>query len=203
MRLNTETNSAASSPPRSSSEESETQPNSSRIHLHPPTPSPSVGASPMLVAGSSTRSSSSYVASSSGSSSSSSIGSPPPVDAPSPLALSPVETAGDNGYDLASLLSSVYPDGTGLDSNIGSLFDGLIRHDHLNLSNADSCLMHHERGHCGCLSDSASYSVVLELSLRLRRAAEVLSHDAKHRAASSNCPIHQRITDLDRRARCV
>lgn len=142
------------------------------------------------------------IASSTPSSSSSSFGTPSPIDTPSPLSLSPVEVAGDGGYDLASLLSTYYPEGAGLNDGIDSLFDGLIRNDSLGMANPDSCLMHQDRGHCGCLSDATSYSVVLELSLRLRRAAEVLAHDAKHRASQS-CPIHQRITDLDRRARYV
>ncbi|KAI0342114.1 hypothetical protein BDW22DRAFT_1429612 [Trametopsis cervina] len=197
LQLNTEAGSNPSSPPRSCSEESEASSSSSpRIHLHPPTPSPSARASPQL----SSRVAPLHIASSSAaSSSSSSIGSPSPVDPPSPLGLSPGDATGDSGYDFTSLLSSVYTDGTGMDNNFDNILEGLIRQDQLALSNPDPCHIHHERGHCGCLSDATSYSVVLELSLRLRRAAEVLSRDAKHRTASM-CSLHQRITDLDRRA---
>lgn len=143
------------------------------------------------------------------SSASSSYSSPSPLDTPSPssLTLSPVEIAGDSGYDLASLLSTCYPDGAGLEGALDSIFDGFIRTDGLNgLSGADSCLLGHDSshmdGHCGCLSDSGSYNVVLELSLRLRRAAETLNQFPKHRTPSS-CPIHQRISDLDRCATYV
>ncbi|KAI0093057.1 hypothetical protein BDY19DRAFT_405215 [Irpex rosettiformis] len=203
LRLVADSNSVPTSPPRSSSEESEDPVNSSpRIRLHPPTPSSSTGSSPLLAAGSSKSSatmSPHFAPSPSASSNSSSLGSPPPTDAPSPLSLSPVDGAPEGGYDFASLLSTVYHDGAGLDGNLDNLLDGLMRGENLSLPHSDPCLMHHDRGHCGCLSDSTSYGVVLELSLRLRRAAEVLSHDVKHRA-SPNCPIHQRIADLDRRA---
>ncbi|KAI0699555.1 hypothetical protein BC835DRAFT_538584 [Cytidiella melzeri] len=189
IRLNSEANSATSSPPRSSSEDPVSPSCSSpRIHAHSTTPSSSAGASPLLAAGSSTRSSRS-----------SSLGSPPPNDVPSPPGLSTAEAMPDDSYNLACLLSSVYPNGPGLDNGIDNLLDGLIRSENLSISNHNPCLVHHERGHCGCLTDATSYSVVLELSLRLRRAAEVLGHNSKHHP-SSHCLIHQRIADLDRRA---
>ena len=132
------------------------------------------------------------------SSSSSSYSSPSPLGTPSPLTLTPVDVAGDNPYDFASLLSTYYPDGTGLDGTLDSIFDGLIRPEGISgMPDTDACLGGHIDGHCGCLSDSSSYNVVLELSLRLRRAAETLGHFPKHRAAST-CPIHQRIAELDR-----
>lgn len=130
-----------------------------------------------------------------------------PPRPPSSLALSPVDISSDGGYDLASLLSTCYADGAGLEGALDSIFDGFIRTDGLNgLSGADTCLMGHDNshidGHCGCLSDTGSYNVVLELSLRLRRAAETLNRFPKHRTPSS-CPIHQRISDLDRCATYV
>lgn len=135
---------------------------------------------------------------SSSSSSSSSYNSPSPLDTPSPLTLTPVDAPGDNPYDFASLLSTCYPDGAGLDGTLDSLFDGLIRTEGISgMAGAEACLGNHMGGHCGCLSDTSSYNVVLELSLRLRRAAETLGHFPKHRAAST-CPIHQRIAELDR-----
>ncbi|KAH0827822.1 hypothetical protein J3R83DRAFT_3447 [Lanmaoa asiatica] len=51
-------------------------------------------------------------------------------------------------------------------------------------------------GHCGCLNEVASYNVVLELSLRLRKAANILSHSANHRF-NTGCPLNQGIVDLD------
>ena len=113
------------------------------------------------------------------------------------MSLTPVEVVGDHGLDLASLLSSYYPEGSGLEGTFDNIFDNLIRNEGMGMGGPDSCLSHPDGSHCGCLGESASYNVVLELSLRLRRAAETLGQYAKHRAAS-NCPIHQRIAELDR-----
>ncbi|KAI0250366.1 hypothetical protein BJV78DRAFT_1220219, partial [Lactifluus subvellereus] len=49
---------------------------------------------------------------------------------------------------------------------------------------------------CGCLSDAVGYRAVLELFLRLRRAAEVLSRHPVHHV-SSTCFLKQRIMELD------
>lgn len=114
---------------------------------------------------------------------------------PSPVVLTPVD---DSGYDIGSLLAQCYPGGAGLDGAIDNLFDGLIRSDNAAIPNPEPCLMHPETVHCGCLGEANSYNVVLELSLRLRRAAETLAHYSRHRSASANCQIHQRIADLDR-----
>ena len=185
----TSTPGTSSPPPRSPSEESDSAlSNSPRIHLQPPTPAPSSRASPLTIASSTT------------SPSSSSFSTPSPIESPSPLSLSPIDTASDGAYDLASLLSSCLSEGAGLESSLDDLFDGLARNETLGIATPDTCFIHQDRGHCGCLQDATSYGVVLELSLRLRRAAEVLAHDAKHRV-SHNCPIHQRIADLDRRTR--
>ncbi|KAI0753946.1 hypothetical protein BC629DRAFT_1554409 [Irpex lacteus] len=185
LRLRADSTSTPTSPPRSSSEESESPSSSSpRIHLHLPrlahlqVPHRSYILFDFLK----------LVLN----------GLPPPIDVPSPLSLSPTDSGSEGGYDFARCCHRIH-DGNGLDGNLDNLLDGLMRHEHIGLTHSDPCHMHHDRGHCGCLTDATSYSVVLELSLRLRRAAEVLSHDAKHRA-SPNCPIHQRITDLDRRA---
>ncbi|KAI0267143.1 hypothetical protein BC834DRAFT_98793 [Gloeopeniophorella convolvens] len=55
---------------------------------------------------------------------------------------------------------------------------------------------HAPLGECGCLSDAANYHAVLELSLRLRRAAEVLSRHPPH-SAGSMCLLKHRIAELD------
>ncbi|EKM54400.1 uncharacterized protein PHACADRAFT_146309 [Phanerochaete carnosa HHB-10118-sp] len=114
---------------------------------------------------------------------------------PSPLVLTPVD---DSSYDIGSLLAQCYPGGAGLDGAIDNLFDGFIRSDNATIPNPEPCLIHPETVHCGCLGEANSYNVVLELSLRLRRAAETLAHYSRHHSASVNCQIHQRITDLDR-----
>ncbi|KAF9643795.1 hypothetical protein BDM02DRAFT_3122929 [Thelephora ganbajun] len=52
-------------------------------------------------------------------------------------------------------------------------------------------------GHCGCANETNSYIVLLELSLRLRKASEVVGHHFKH-FSGSTCGLNQRITDLDK-----
>ncbi|KAL1677320.1 hypothetical protein EV122DRAFT_279276 [Schizophyllum commune] len=49
--------------------------------------------------------------------------------------------------------------------------------------------------HCGCLHDPAAYATILELSLRLRKAAEVLSR--VHATTRRSCRLTQRVTELD------
>ncbi|KAJ7088120.1 hypothetical protein C8R44DRAFT_819505 [Mycena epipterygia] len=49
---------------------------------------------------------------------------------------------------------------------------------------------------CGCLNETACYSVVLELSLRLRRAADVLGRSPSH-SSNFDCALNARIADLD------
>lgn len=167
--------SAAPSERSSSAEAESTRP--SEVHLQLPSTSSS-RASPFDMNGPSTPGSS-------GSSTS----------CPSPTILTPVD---ESGYDIGTLLAQCYPGGAGLDGAIGGLFDGLIRSDSMAIAGSDSCMMHPEAVHCGCLGEAASYNVVLELSLRLRRAAETLAHNSRHHSASANCQIHQRIADLDR-----
>ena len=55
---------------------------------------------------------------------------------------------------------------------------------------------HKQAGHCGCVLDSANYSNMLELSLRLRKVSDVLSRSANHQMGSF-CPLNQRISELD------
>ena len=52
-------------------------------------------------------------------------------------------------------------------------------------------------GHCGCANETSSYIVLLELSLRLRRASEVVGHHFKHFPGSA-CSLNQRITEFDK-----
>ncbi|THH30783.1 hypothetical protein EUX98_g3406 [Antrodiella citrinella] len=145
----------------------------------------------------------SVLSSPSSSRSRSSLGSPGPSHTPpSPLALTPVDGrhmhdqhGPSAGYDFASFLTSYYNDQPGMDG----VFNGLLGPEDSAL--ADPFLMEHMKhgnsGHCGCLSELKSYSVVLDLSLRLRRAAEILGLSPKHLSAS-DCSIHQRIAAMDR-----
>lgn len=89
-------------------------------------------------------------------------------------------------YDLTSIFFP-YPGVPGCEDNYGLL----------KVNQADeSCFIKQHGGHCGCLHESASYNVVLELSIRLRKAADILARSASHHIGS-NCPLNQRIADLD------
>ncbi|KAG1808263.1 uncharacterized protein BJ212DRAFT_1280990 [Suillus subaureus] len=96
-------------------------------------------------------------------------------------------------FDLASIFMS-YPGLIGCEDNLGhNVITG-----HLD----DTCRSNHCRNisahsHCGCLTEGSSYNVVLELSLRLRKAADILSRSAYHHLGSNNCALNQRIMELD------
>lgn len=103
-----------------------------------------------------------------------------------------------NDIDLASLFMS-YPDLLACDEGLGNV-DHVLRVN-TNSQHVDprSMKYNHGRfldGHCGCLNEVASYNVVLELSLRLRKAADILSHSANHRF-NNGCPLNRGIVDLD------
>jgi hypothetical protein len=103
-------------------------------------------------------------------------------------------------FDLASIFMS-YPGLMGCDEGMRHVQDRPIRTDVVNERHDDPCLTRHNHGrfidgHCGCLNEVASYNVVLELSLRLRKAADVLSRSMNHRF-SSGCLLDQRIAELD------
>ncbi|KAJ7698952.1 hypothetical protein B0H17DRAFT_316487 [Mycena rosella] len=51
-------------------------------------------------------------------------------------------------------------------------------------------------GTCGCLNEATCYNVVLELSLRLRKAADVLSRSPRH-SMNSACALNTYISELD------
>jgi hypothetical protein len=154
-------------------------PTTKSLNIYPPSIAPSVDRRPS--------SSHSYYCSS-------------PQSTPSPPILTPTleysqphvvianQPDATQGYDLGSMffpypLATLpeYDDGYGL----------------LKLNQADeSCFIKQHGGHCGCLHESASYSVVLELSIRLRKAADILARSASHHMGS-NCSLNQRIADLD------
>ncbi|RDB24946.1 hypothetical protein Hypma_007871 [Hypsizygus marmoreus] len=90
-------------------------------------------------------------------------------------------------FDLASIFLS-YPALAGYDESSR----GLFKNGHAD----DSCFMKQHGGHCGCLHESANYNVVLELSVRLRKAADILARSTGHHMGS-NCLLNQRISDLD------
>ncbi|KAG1871425.1 hypothetical protein F4604DRAFT_1926159 [Suillus subluteus] len=96
-------------------------------------------------------------------------------------------------FDLASIFM-LYPGLIGCEDNLGhnaitSYLDDTCRSNH--------CYDTSAHGHCGCLTEESSYNVVLELSLRLRKAADILGRSAYHHLGSNNCALNQRIMELD------
>ncbi|KAF8444553.1 hypothetical protein L210DRAFT_3530205 [Boletus edulis BED1] len=113
-----------------------------------------------------------------------------------------ITVAGDqhlnNDIDLSSLFMS-YPDLLACVEDPGHVERVLRATSHGQHVEPCSMKHHHPQlmdGHCGCLNEAANYNVVLELSLRLRKAADILSHSANHRF-NNGCLLNQRITDLD------
>ncbi|KAJ6519151.1 hypothetical protein C8R45DRAFT_851828 [Mycena sanguinolenta] len=51
-------------------------------------------------------------------------------------------------------------------------------------------------GHCSCLNEASCYNAVLELSLRLRKAADVLARSPSH-SSHSDCALNTHISELD------
>ncbi|KDR75848.1 hypothetical protein GALMADRAFT_156783 [Galerina marginata CBS 339.88] len=123
----------------------------------------------------------------------SSYGTNSPVNTPSPPLMTPtdeypfshvgiVSQGPPQDYDLASMFLS-YPGLVGVnDGNFLPVND--IRPNKFHGSQ------------CGCLNDPTSYNTMLELSLRLRKATDVLGQSPSHRLGGF-CHLHQRISELD------
>lgn len=122
-----------------------------------------------------------------------------PQSTPSPSTMTPTEeyphtqvvVAGhrsdvSHDYDLTSMFLT-YPGLMGCEE---APYGQLIK------DGQASDFMKQPHGHCGCLHEPSSYNVVLELSLRLRKAADILSRSASHHVGS-HCFLNQRISDLD------
>ncbi|KAL4073968.1 hypothetical protein V8B97DRAFT_2075161 [Scleroderma yunnanense] len=102
--------------------------------------------------------------------------------------------------EFASMFIS-YPGLMGCSDSLAQV-DRVLRGDSLNDTPHESCLAKQSNirtsdGHCGCLYEATNYTAILELSLRLRKAADVLSRSSNHRLTSRVCVLSQRITDLD------
>jgi hypothetical protein len=98
-------------------------------------------------------------------------------------------------FDFSTLFMS-YPDmisyneGSNTDHRLPGLSPASITHYN------KTCSSSVEDKHCGCLNENSSYSAVLELSLRLRKAAGILSRSANHRMGT-RCQLQQRVAELD------
>ncbi|KAG2145985.1 uncharacterized protein EDB93DRAFT_1086897 [Suillus bovinus] len=128
-----------------------------------------------------------------------------PLSTPSPSIMTPTDEytqsralvvgeqplAGE--FEFASMFMS-YPGFIGYENNL----EHNVTADNLD----DTCRSNHcydssPHDHCSCLTEGSSYNVVLELSLRLRKAAHILSRSAYHHLGSNNCTLNQRIVELD------
>jgi hypothetical protein len=120
-----------------------------------------------------------------------------PLSTPSPSLMTPTEefsqphiaiaNNSEPDYDLASMFLS-YPALMGCDD---SSYASLLKESH-----SDDSYIKQNNGHCGCLHEPTSYNVLLELSLRLRKATDVLARSPSHHAGTG-CFLYQRISDLD------
>ncbi|TFK75363.1 hypothetical protein BDN72DRAFT_892326 [Pluteus cervinus] len=105
-----------------------------------------------------------------------------------PLTQAAIASHSTHDYDLSSMFLS-YPSLMGCE-------EGAYGHIGKESQDRDQCFVKQPGGHCGCLHEASNYNVVLELSLRLRKAADVLARSAGHHMGS-NCALNQRIADLD------
>ncbi|KAF8893802.1 hypothetical protein BD779DRAFT_1641247 [Infundibulicybe gibba] len=126
--------------------------------------------------------------------------SPSPQSTPSPSIMTPTEEYSQSHFTIASSTD------VSQDYDLNSMFlgyPGLLGCDDMNYNTLskgghpdESCFMKANGGHCGCLHEPTTYNVVLELSLRLRKAADILARSASH-SMSPSCLLNQRIADLD------
>ncbi|KAG1775449.1 hypothetical protein EV702DRAFT_1199472 [Suillus placidus] len=128
-----------------------------------------------------------------------------PLSTPSPSITTPIDEyaqtralivgeqplAGE--FDFASIFMS-YPDLIACEDSLGH---NIIADHFDDTPQSKHCYDASAHGHCGCLTEGSSYNVVLELSLRLRKAADILSRSAYHYLGSDNCALNQRIMELD------
>ncbi|KAH9083371.1 hypothetical protein EDB83DRAFT_8733 [Lactarius deliciosus] len=130
----------------------------------------------------------------------------------SPLATPDIDDAGmqslsafsptSPGDDAISSLLSYFSDGDlQSDSPFAELFDNTLCDMSCSEATPDPCQSQHSGqqtplSECGCLSEVENYQAVLELSLRLRCAADALNRHPQH-SNSSICLLKQRIAELD------
>ncbi|KAI9437719.1 hypothetical protein H4582DRAFT_296724 [Lactarius indigo] len=106
------------------------------------------------------------------------------------------------GDDAITSLLSHFTDGNLHSATpFAELFDNALRDVFCGEAAPDACLSQHSGqqtplSECGCLSEVTNYQAVLELSLRLRYAAEALNRHPQHNN-SSMCLLKQRIAELD------
>lgn len=97
-------------------------------------------------------------------------------------------------FDMASMFLS-YPGLLGCEE---PSYSALLK----DSQHTESLFNMHYDSHCGCLHESSCYNVVLELSLRLRKAADILAHSSSHHIGTP-CTLNQRVSQLDMLATSV
>ncbi|KAI9449796.1 hypothetical protein BJY52DRAFT_1359450 [Lactarius psammicola] len=117
------------------------------------------------------------------------------------LSLSAFSPTSPGDDAIASLLSYFTDGDLQPDTSFAELFDNTLCDVTRNEATPDTCLSQHSGqqtplSECGCLSEVTNYQAVLELSLRLRCAAEALNRHPQHND-SSMCLLKQRIAELD------
>lgn len=142
--------------------------------------------------------------------------SPNPCLSPSPRPPLQIDITGadDNNslFDMSSLLDSASFETSGFEDGVyGHILDQIMRSDQAKNNTlpfdgrCDGHLLPREAPilpHCGCLETQTAYSAVLELSIRLRRAAEMLGR-VNHHTQDSDCAIYSKVSELDTLTRCV
>jgi hypothetical protein len=114
------------------------------------------------------------------------------------MASVPAFSASQSDETVISLLSYLTNGDIQLDPPLANVFDSTLHDITRDKDSRNTCLLGNQTplGECGCLTEAANYYAVLELSLRLRRAADVLSRYPRHSEGSA-CLLKQRIADLD------
>ncbi|KAJ3547271.1 hypothetical protein NMY22_g1715 [Coprinellus aureogranulatus] len=99
--------------------------------------------------------------------------------------------AASNGeYDLATMLLSYQPNYATYDEFGGSK-DSADGYPHLTPQP--------DQPYCGCAEETPTYSVLLELSVRLRKAADMMSRNPSHICGGGSCcSLHRQVAELDR-----
>lgn len=85
-------------------------------------------------------------------------------------------------YDLASMFMN-YPAIMGVGDNS-------------SFSTLPETRYNKQSGHCGCVQETTNYNNMLELSVRLRKASDVLKRSPSHQLGGF-CQLHQRVSELD------
>ncbi|KAF8893707.1 hypothetical protein CPB84DRAFT_1848607 [Gymnopilus junonius] len=114
------------------------------------------------------------------------------------------ESSSSSGYGTATSSFASTTQATGSTSDTTSAFSGMGVNTHfspVNLEALQNTQPVHpaycaNTTHCGCLHEPTSYRTMLELSLGLRRASDVLGQSPGHRLGEF-CPLHQRVLELD------